>query len=222
MKQFFLTKLFVFTLITWSSFASSMVVLDQSNRSTINEDGSCFWCSDHIEAYRNGNYFTSAFELSHGKSRSFFVFDLSGITEAVTSAEFHFTTRPISGAATLELFDFIGNQNELSRGRLAGDPAGISIFNDIGTGVSYGSLTTSNSISIVSLNAAAISAINNSSGSGNFVFGLAVSSGAIGNSSSGANNITQLVLNANPIPVPAGLWLFGSALIGLAGIKYKK
>jgi hypothetical protein len=33
---------------------------------------------------------------------------------------------------------------------------------------------------------------------------------------------TFAVATLNPVPVPAAAWLFGSALIGLAGIKRKK
>lgn len=45
-----------------------------------------------------------------------------------------------------------------------------------------------------------------------------------GNASGGAINLVELVDNIKytPVPLPAAVWLFGSALAGLTGVSYKR
>ncbi|MEQ1484714.1 VPLPA-CTERM sorting domain-containing protein [Methyloglobulus sp.] len=38
----------------------------------------------------------------------------------------------------------------------------------------------------------------------------------------GPNRVTDMSLSANAVPVPAAVWLFGSALMGLTGMKRRK
>ena len=114
-------------------------------------------------------------------------------------------------------------------GTLTGGTGGVAAFNDLGSGVGYGSYIASAAdngtfIEII-LNSAAISALN--AANGDIALGGALTTlGSIGEehlfSFSQDNPSVELVVSTSTIPIPAALWLFGSGLVGLIGIARKK
>ena len=77
---------------------------------------------------------------------NFFVFNLSGVTEAITSAELQVECSPTcaSGSGTYTLYDVSTSISDLTSSKNSGDPLGRTIHNDLGTGTSYGSRGVSN------------------------------------------------------------------------------
>lgn len=111
--------------------------------------------------------------------RDFFVFNIPvGLT--VTSATLFLDTfiyDSLSASETLTLFDVSTNLNSL-----LGGTGGIAAYNDLGSGVSYGSrvytLADQNLFRSITLNAAALAAIQASAG-GLFALGGALESQAV-------------------------------------------
>ena len=159
--------------------------------------------------------------------RNFFAFDLSGITENITSATLSiwnpdngFSSN--SGSENYSLYHVSTDVMQLIDGT-TGD--NMAVYTDLGSGLTFGSYmaTAADNGSFVDipLNGTALTALNNATGL--FAFGGAVTtiSGDLsqfifGNSQSGP--ATKLFFNTTPIPVPAALWLFLSAMIGFVGI----
>ena len=155
--------------------------------------------------------------------RNFFVFDLSSISENITSARFDIemgangfiSTLP---SETLAIYSYDADIGDLV--------AGVADFATLGSGEFYGQLSVSESdigqILSIELSAAALADIK--SASGLFAFSGKVLDIAgpdiraiFGGSPSGTTN---LVLQT--VPVPAAVWLFGSALAGLGWVRRRQ
>ena len=165
----------------------------------------------------NGNSKNDNYYIANGY-RDFFSFDLSGISGNVTSATFQVRRYGQSGNVLLDLWDVTTPATSLITTR-----QGISnqaIYNDLGSGISYGEFTVTNGASQdilnFSLNAAALADINKKIGQGYFSIGGSLngagnlfsnSSSEPGNSGGSANSIQQLVL--------------GIGLVGLASRRRK-
>ena len=113
--------------------------------------------------------------------RNFFSFDLSGITEPITSAVLQiqkYTSVPATGYAVWQLFDvtssfeLINTDYSSALGNLSD---GLVIYNDLGSGIPYGNDTidgnlSTNTIITAVLNSSAIAALNATVG-GSFIIG---------------------------------------------------
>ena len=148
----------------------------------------------------NTIYFVGRVLPSPGEFHNFFVFDLSGITLPILSAQlrlFHPTNGYNSPdpSETYTLFDVSTPIPTL----VAGGTGLTGVFADLGSGVSYGSGVFSaadvNSIVPIGLNAAALADLNGAAG-GLFALGGAV---------------TSLRPNPGPFPTPVTESVFGSA-----------
>jgi len=159
--------------------------------------------------------------------RNFFVFDLSGVNDTITGATLHVfnPSNPFNGYASLdatetyELFSY-----ESSVVALVG---GTGSYSDLGDGTSYGTVSVSaadnGSFVDVTLNASALSDLN--SATGLFALGGVISTlsgesrmeGVFGFSSH--REVRELILAT--VPIPAAVWLFGSALGLLGWMRHK-
>ncbi len=124
-----------------------------------------------------------------------------------------------------ELWDYTGGIASLIAGS-----GGIAAYNDLGTGISFGTTMFSTAddattLSIV-LNSEAVSAINAASG-GQFVIGGSVLSGAnflFGNSKTNnpADGRTSLTLTTSAVPEPSSLVMLMCGVTGFSVLRRRK
>lgn len=162
----------------------------------------------------NNNYIARV--TSTSENRNFFVFDLSGINETIASAKLQIESVSTSGnAGTLTIHDVDTPIATLTASHFVTDgisnAEGLDIFDDLGTGIVYGStpLTPVNAlcnpnvkagtdptcpsvIEEVELNAAGVAALN--SASGLFAFGGRIDVGTVFGSS-GAGQIGYFLVD---------------------------
>ena len=186
----------------------------------------------------------NAVRNSSVEQRNYFVFDLSAVTEDVAAAELRlslpnqgfFSTDPVE---TYRLYD-VSTPIDGSNGYLGGvnipssqGTQGSLQFDDVGTGVSFGSIDVSNSdngsILSVHLNVDGISAINTNRG-GLFAIGGAVTTLDLSRTTeqefvfgfSGFQDIRQLVLSPIPEPEIYAMMLAGLGVLGFIGRPRRK
>jgi hypothetical protein len=166
--------------------------------------------------------------------RNWLAFDLTGLAgQNVTSATLTFYgnngTYDSPKIETLGLFDFTGSINSL-----VGNQSGVGIYNDLGTGTSYGESAVSSPLAMfsITLNAAAINGLNAAADNADHRFVIGGSLLSIAASHDGSNwyndgqlfritgptsaldHAAYLSLETSPVPIPAALPLFASSLIG--------
>lgn len=135
----------------------------------------------------------------------------------MTSAKLKLNAYLVQGSLSHDLFDVLTPVSTLT----AYANGNVGIFNDLGGGISYGTIsltsTDSNQFIEINLNAAAIASINGSGGlwaiGGGYSL-AASNSSAYGNSVVNSGN--ELILET--VPIPGAAWLFVSGLLGLIGI----
>jgi hypothetical protein len=205
------------------------------------------WFTDvgeHIE-------FNTSYAVGGGQDgytrNNYFLFDLSGVSGPVTSATLRLYNPNGSGSSvpfgytssdpteTYALFDVsiaffstvLPGGNRVA-GYGAGSLAGQNIFNDLGSGQSYGTYTASladnGHFVEIGLNASGLAALNASSGI--FAVGGAITTldGLVNKESLFASsalsipgpNGAQLVISSVPEPSESALFLAGLGLVGLA------
>lgn len=165
---------------------------------------------------------------NNAEFRSFFVFDLSAVTDTVVSASLR-VFNPLNGYIspdTSEIFSVFDVSTSITS--LTDGSGGVSAFSDLGTGSLYGSATINKTdtgtIIDITLNSDALVAIN--SASGLFALGGTLTSISGGSdqvvfSSTSDVGLTR-ELQLTTVPVPAAIWLFGTGLIGLIGVARRK
>ncbi len=222
-------------LVCGPAYAATATISTSLNPLQAGVDNQGWWTTSTIpNGSNNDNYITGrgANDFPADSFRSFFSFDLSGISGVVTSARFDVRLYNQSRAVSLSLWDvdtpaatLITTRNNISN---------PTIFADLGSGTSYGlfSIALGNSTDILSLtlNAAALNDINSGVGLGYFSIGAALLNGGTifsfsndepGNSQGERNSIQNLVLEIQPlaVPEPASFVLLG---LGLAGLGFSR
>lgn len=164
--------------------------------------------------------------------RNWFVFDLSVVTDSIINATLRLPNPAYvspDSTETYNLYDVTTSIASLTAG-------GINLFgtfNDLGSGTQYGSQTVSDSDTIVdiSINAAGLTALNGASG----LFALGGSLSTIGapvdieivfGLTQFGDNTPQLVLEteggAAPVPEPSTMILLGSGMVGFLTWQTRK
>ncbi len=175
---------------------------------------------DSINGFHNPgitNYGTGF--LNGVEFRNFLAFDLSTLSsnELITSASLRLFNPANSSPGTYDVYDVTTDIGTL----LAGGNAFFSTFNDLGTGVSYGSVSVpagfSNQFVTVSFNAAGVQALNAAKGNLFATGGTFTGPGFVFGSSGGRepnDGWTQLVLETSTVPEPSALAIFGIVALG--------
>lgn len=169
----------------------------------------CGWYSD-AGVHQPANLTYIVRTNGTGNHRNFFVFDLSGVTQTIVSAVLKLEnpqslTNSIN--STYTLYDVSTSVATL----VTGQSSATAIYADLGSGVSYGSATINSSVSPgfveISLNAAAISAMNSASG----LFALGGALSAVGStftqafsSTNGPDFVRTLTLEVEQTTNPSG------------------
>jgi hypothetical protein len=224
MKSNFKPPLALFAILGFASAHGATFTIDTSlnelQPGVLNQG----WWSDKFanNSPVNDNYFTGF--QSGGEYRSFFSFDLSGISGTVTSATLNLQRWDQTGPLTLGLFDVSTPASTLVTGRQQGILS-PTIFADLGSGNSYGTFPVNYGgfmdILSFSLNANALADINAMTGSGYFSIGGAVLSGsgyifAI----DGGGLPRELVLTT--VPEPSTFALAGIGATVLLGLRRRR
>ena len=144
MKQHLLMSFLLF----WGASAyAGIITLNNTDAGYIQRDSGTF-------THNSGSAFIQ--RESGQNSNAYYVFDLSGVTDSILSAEFDFTAGWESGTPNLQLFDVNTDINDLMNGN--GNLR--SIFRDL----RQGSYSSSGSPGVFTLNSSAIADLNNASG----------------------------------------------------------
>jgi hypothetical protein len=193
---------------------------NSANGLNITTNNGDFFVPISDSGWRDGNFFheksNSNFFVGHisddvpnrGEFNNFFTFDLSGISGTITTASLNLYTYEAAGSSiNYQLFDIT---SPLSDVHAAGTNA--SVYNDLMTGISYGSFiynsSDSNQFHSILLNSDGILALNSAIG-GEFGIGGAIMGG----------------IESPPLPIPEpqtyAMWLAGLGLLGFLGYRRK-
>lgn len=224
-----------------STADADTIILSTSDASVVSQLGKAgqgWWSLDTPNILTNTNYTTGTSpNVSPGVDfsyRSFFTFDLSNSAfqgQTITGATLRlqaFLGTGYGDGGLISLFDVSTSASVLNH---TVGIAPLAIWNDLGSGVNYGtglagSPSQPNDILSFQLSSAAIADLNDSIGNGLFSIGASKELREIF-SSSGANGNQQLVLEVSPVPVPLGhlpwpMTILGIVTVGFMTYRHRK
>jgi hypothetical protein len=217
----------VMVLLPSGTAYADLITINAFDRGWYNDEG---FHAPVIENYAAGRCVPCS--LAASEIRNFFVFDLSGVSGPISSATLRLSTRGFSSADATEIYTVFDVSTLLAS--LAAGTGGVAAFNDLGSGVSYGSRIYSESdegfIRDILLGGSAITALEAALG-GTFGIGGALTSlssrsdfEAVFGEAALDPGTVSLVLETGvrDVPEPASLLLFGTALACLAARRSRR
>ena len=200
-------------LITGSGFAVSY---------TVNNTDSGWYSQSAVNGSGNTNY--SAGNHLNSQLNDYFSFSLAGVSGSLTAATFNVYSYSVFIAGTYSIYG-----TSLTPAQVGGGCNNcISTFTALASGPAIGSInvmtSNSNSWLTLTLNSAGLAWLTTNEGNG-IVLGGAFPQPADGNDNdlfgysdfNGGNN-----LSINTVPEPGTLMMFGSGILGLAGVTRRK
>jgi len=207
------------SIIAAPAAAEILIFNTSDNQFDVGVDNQGWWCDKHPNYDENDNYATGIHPLEDASFHNFFSFDLSSLTSPVISAKLELTRYTYASywdSEVLGLFDVSTDAVTLNNNRVIN----LTIFNDLGTGVSYGEFEVyseglSTDVLSFELNAAALTDINAAMGGWFSIGGALLSPLSPGTLflSSHDGGVQRLVLEV--ISEPTTLILFALGLVVL-------
>lgn len=192
-------------------------------------DSGWYRSSDMYHNSTNENFIAGGF--SDREYRNWTVFDLDSIADQIVSAELRLFNVLYDSPDAAETYEVRSVATDIATLR-AGGTGLTGIFNELAAGTIYGSAVISaqqtNTVIAIQLNPTAVSALNASSGlfafgghlttlaqtaNAEFVFGQPFQP------TPGSRQLVLTTLDRPVVPEPGTLFLFGSGLLGLFGIR---
>lgn len=202
------------TTVTWTAPMQAATV-------SIGTSDIGWWSTSSGHIADNPNYIVGkSFSVQF---RNYFTFDLTGVTDTITSATLKLFTYVVSADLAYELYDVSTDPVTLD----TTSAPNSTIFNDLGSGTSYGSFSVrvnqSHSDVLFTLNSAGVAAINAARGSffsiggdaptagpNDYIFGFGISA-TPSNALVLTSGLTE-VPEPSPLPGLLGFGIFGGAI----------
>jgi hypothetical protein len=199
---------------------------------TLNSTSFGWWDSNGSHTAANTNYGTGD-DPTNIDHRSFFVFNLAGLSGTIVSASLNIFNPGYSSpdpTETLGIFDVSTSIATL----IASGAGQVGIYNDLGSGTLFGSASVSaannNANVSILLNPAALAALQSGLG-GSFAFGGSLTTLSAPGVTEGvftfSTNFTgtrQLTLNTAPtaVPEPTSWFLLASGVVAIAVVRRRR
>lgn len=186
-------------------------------------------CPPPITIFHNKDATSLNFSWTPGGQNGFAIYDLTGISGTVTGGSINLTLpSPHSGVLSPATATFHEVTSSLSvfDSSYSGDFSApvFAIYDDLEDGALFSSVSFADNIpgtNSGALTVAGLDMINTALGG---FLAVGIDFNILGFPPQGFATFTapQLDLEINPVPVPAAFWLFGTALLGLAGMSKRK
>lgn len=180
-----------------------------------------WYSEDGVHSPTNVNYFSG--QLSGKEYRNWFVFDLSAYSD-ISQATLRTYMIPLGYVSNDVDENWVLREISTSVTDLTDGTGGVSTFSDLGSGEIFGEVAVvagdAGDYVEVELNSLALASMNSTDGFWAIGGALTTLNGTPDQSIfNQSHDDPRVHLVVNAVPVPGAIWLFGSSLLGLAGLR---
>ena len=225
-------------LLCASAQQAAAVTIDATDRGWYGDDGTHNTSIlNYLAGDCDGGTCVAGSNTGIDEFRNFFVFDLSGVTGPITAATLilHNTDGTAQFPNNVGFFSDTGSEtylvNEVSTAiaSLLAGTGGVAVFNDLGGGTPFGSITATSAANgtfvEIDLNSAAITALNLASGL--FAFGGAITTlNGFADEETlfafSSNNLSDTQLELTVVPEPSTVLLLAAGIALLGALRTRR